>query len=72
MMPSGGRRVHPVDPGAGQVRERREIRLACQPLGLEAAHLAGRGRRSVEPLPADDGAHGRVAGEPLGVVDVLP
>ena len=23
------------------------------------------------PLPADDGAHGRVAGEPLGVVDVL-
>ena len=42
-----------------------------QPLGLEPAHLAGRGRRPVEPLPADDGAHGRVAGEPLGVVDVL-
>ena len=29
--------MHPVDPGAGQVRERREVRLACQPLGLEAA-----------------------------------
>ena len=72
MMPSGGRRcVHPVDPGAGQVGERREVRLGRQPLGLEAAHLAGRGRRPVDALPADDGAHRRIAGEPLGVVDVL-
>ena len=63
--------MHPVDPGAGQVRERREVRLACQPLGLEAAHLAGRGRRSVHTLAADDGAHRRIAGEPLGIVDVF-
>jgi hypothetical protein len=63
--------MHPVDPGAGQVRERREVRLACQPLGLEAAHLAGRGRRSVHTLAADDGAHHRIAGEPLGIVDVF-
>jgi hypothetical protein len=28
-------------------------------------------RRPVEPLAADDGAHGRIAREPLGVVDVL-
>ena len=63
--------VHPVDPGAGQIRERREVRLGRQPLGLEAAHLAGRGRRPVETLAADDGAHRRIAGEPLGVVDVF-
>ena len=63
--------MHPVDPGAGQVRERREVRLARQPLGLEAAHLAGRGRRSVHALAADDGAHHRIAGEPLGIVDVF-
>jgi hypothetical protein len=63
--------VHPVDPRAGQVRERGEIGLGWEPLGLEPAHLAGRSRRPVEPLPADDGAHGGVAGEPLGVVDVL-
>ena len=63
--------MHPVDPGAGQIRERREVRLGGQPLGLEAAHLAGRGRRPVDALPADDGAHRRIAGEPLGVVDVF-
>jgi hypothetical protein len=63
--------VHPVDPGAGQVRERREVGFGRKPLGLETAHLAGRGRRTVEPLAAHDGAHGRVAREPLGVVDVL-
>ena len=63
--------MHPVDRGAGQVRERREVRLARQPLGLEAAHLAGRGRRTLHTLPADDGAHHRIAGEPLGIVDVF-
>jgi hypothetical protein len=35
------------------------------------AHLAARGRGLVEPLPADDSTHGRIVGEPLGVVDVL-
>src|SRR5215212_11455591 len=44
--------VHPVDPRAGQGGECRQVRLGWEPLGLEAAHLAGRGRRSVEPLPA--------------------
>jgi hypothetical protein len=63
--------VHPVDPRAGQLRQRGEVGLGGQPPGLEAAHLAGRGRRPVHTLPADDGAHGRVAGEPCGVVDVL-
>ena len=64
-------RVHPVDPGAGQIGERREVRLAGQPLGLEAAHLAGRGRPPVQPSAADDGAHRRITREPLGIVDVF-
>ncbi len=63
--------MHPVDPRAGQSGERREVGLGGQPLGLEPPHLTGRGRRSVEPLTPHDGAHGRVAGEPVGVVDVL-
>jgi hypothetical protein len=63
--------MHTVDPDAGQVAERGEIRLARQPLGLEPAHLAGRGRRPVHALAADDGAHHRIAGEPLGIVDVF-
>ena len=72
MMPSGGRRsctrsIQVPDRSASAA----EVGLGREPLGLEAAHLAGRGRRPVEPLPADDGAHRRIAGEPLGVVDVL-
>jgi hypothetical protein len=63
--------MHPVDPGAGKVRERREVRLGGQPLGLEAAHLAGRRRAPIDTLPADDGAHRRVKGEALGIVDVF-
>jgi hypothetical protein len=63
--------VHPVDPGAREIGESIEVRLGGQPLGLEPAHLVARGGRPVEPLPAGDGAHGRVAGEPVGVVDVL-
>ena len=63
--------MHPVDPGAGQVRERRQVRLGRKPLGLETAHLAGRGRRPVHALAADDGAHHRIAGQPLGIVNVF-
>jgi hypothetical protein len=33
--------VNAIDPGAGQVSERRQVRLGRKPLGLEAAHLAG-------------------------------
>jgi hypothetical protein len=64
-------RVHPVDPGAGQSGERREVGLGGQPLGLEAAHLAGRGCGPVKPLTPHDGAHGRIAGEAVCVVDVF-
>src|SRR3954454_3137186 len=35
----GAARVQPVDPGTRQVRERGEIGLGGQPLGLESPHL---------------------------------
>ena len=63
--------MHAVDPGAGQVGERGEVGLGGQPLGLESTHLAGRSGGPIEPLPAHNGTHGRIAGEPFGVVDVL-
>jgi hypothetical protein len=63
--------VHPVDPGAGEIRKGREVRLARRPLGLEAAHLADRRRRPIDTLPADNWPHRRIAGERLSVVDVF-
>jgi hypothetical protein len=39
--------------------------------GKRIAHLAARCDRPVQPLPADDGAHSRIVGEPLGIVHVL-
>src|SRR3954451_6763998 len=50
--------VHPVDPGAGQVRERGEVGLGGQPPGLEPPHLAARGRGPVEPWTASRGVEG--------------
>ena len=63
--------MHPIDPGAGEIRERREVGLGGQPFGLEPPHLAGRGRRPAKPLPSHDGAHGGIAGEAVGVVHVF-
>ena len=63
--------MHPVDPGARQIRQRFQVGVRRQPLGLEAPHLAARSGRTIETLTADDGPHGGVAGEPLGVVDIL-
>jgi hypothetical protein len=63
--------MHPVDPGAGQIGQRREVGLAGQPPGLETAHLAGRGRCAVKTLPAHHGAHRGIVGETFGVVHVL-
>ena len=42
-----------------------------QPLGLEAAHLAGRGSPTHWRSAADHPTHCRVAAQPLGVVHVL-
>ena len=63
--------MHPVDPGAGQIRQRLQVGVGRQPLGLEAPHLAARRGRTIEPVTANDRPHGGVAGEPLGVVDIL-
>jgi hypothetical protein len=63
--------VHPVDPPARERGKSCKVGLGGQPLGLEPAHLAGGGRRSANAFPPYDGAHGRVAGEPLGIVHVL-
>jgi hypothetical protein len=63
--------VHTVDPDAGQVPERLHVGIGRQPLGLEARHLAARSCGTIEPATANDRSHGRVAGEPLGVVDIL-
>ena len=63
--------MHPVDPGAGQIRQRLQVGVGRQPLGLEAPHLAARSGRTIEPVTANDRPHGGVAGEPLGVVDIL-
>src|SRR4051794_8595972 len=44
--------VHPIDSGAGQSGERRQVRLGREPPGLEAAHLAARRGRPIDALPA--------------------
>jgi hypothetical protein len=63
--------MHPVDPSAGQIRQRRQVGVGRQPLGLEAPHLAVGSGGTIEPVTANDRAHRGVAGEPLGVVDIL-
>jgi hypothetical protein len=63
--------VDAVDPGARQIREGFQVDVRRQPIGLEAPHLAARRGHTIEPLTADDGPHGGVAGELLGVVHVF-
>ena len=71
-MPSGGfractRSIQTPDRSA----ERLHVGIGRQPLGLEARHLAARSGGTIEPVTANDRSHGRVAGEPLGVVDIF-
>ena len=63
--------VHRVDPLARQIGESGEVLRSSQPLGLEAAHLAGRGSLTHWRSAADHPTHRRVAAQPLGVVHVL-
>jgi hypothetical protein len=63
--------VDAADPGAGQIRQRLQVGVGRQPLGLEAPHLAARGGGTIEPVTANDRPHRGVAGEPLGVIDIL-
>jgi hypothetical protein len=63
--------VHLVDPLAGQIGESGEVRRTGQPLGLEAAHLAGRGSSPFDRPVADHPTHCRVAAQSVGVIHVL-
>ncbi len=68
----GGRRpVHGVDPISRQIGERGEVLRPCQPLRLEAAHLAGRGGAPRNRSVADHPPHRRIVAQPLGVVHIL-
>jgi hypothetical protein len=63
--------VHLVDPLAGQIGQSGEVLGPGQPLGLEAAHLAGGGSHPFDRPIADHPAYCRVAAQPVGVVHVL-
>src|SRR6516164_7367198 len=63
--------VHGVDPSARQIGKSGEVLRLGQPLGLEAAHLAGRGSPTHWRPTADHPTHRRIAAQPLGVVHVL-
>ena len=52
--------VHLVDPLAGKIGERGKVLVRREPLRLEAAHLARRGRAALSRLAADDPAHRRI------------
>src|SRR5207344_2752835 len=46
--------MNDVDPLTGEVGECREVVGRCEPLGLEAAHPARRGRRTLSRFATDD------------------
>jgi len=60
-----------VNPPTGQIGKSNEVLRPGQPLRLEAAHLAGRGRRAGDRPVADYPTHRRVAAQPIGIVHVL-
>ena len=60
--------VHPVDPGAAEVAQRRRVLVGGQKLGLEPPHLAGGRRPPVDGVAADDAAHGGIARQAISVV----
>ena len=63
--------VHPIDPGAAEVAQRRQVLVGGQNLGLEPPHLAGGRRLPVDGVAADDPAHGGIARQTVGVVHVV-
>ena len=63
--------MYRVDPLARQISEGGEVHRTGQPFGLEAPHLAGRGRPTHRCSAADYPTHRRIATQPLGVVHVL-
>ena len=63
--------MNAVDPLAGKISQRRKVLSRSEPLRLEAAHLARRGRTAVSRFAADNPAHRRIIPQALGVVHVL-
>src|SRR6267154_5414782 len=63
--------VHGVDPLARQIGKSSEVLRPGQPLGLEAAHLAGRGSLTHWCPTSDHPTHCRIAAQPLGIVHVF-
>jgi hypothetical protein len=64
-------RVYLVDPPGGQIRQSGKVLRPGQPLRLEAAHLAGRGSRSLDRSVADHPPDRRIMVHPLSIVHVL-
>lgn len=63
--------MEPVDPLPVQVGQRGTVPGQSQRLGLEPSHLRCRGRLCIDRSAADNLAHDRIAGETVGVVDIL-
>ena len=63
--------MDPVDPAPGQIGERGQVCLLGQHLGLEAAHLAGRGCILRHGPATDDPQHGGIMRQPVSIVHVL-
>jgi len=60
--------VHPVNPSPREIGKRNKVLIIREPLGLEAAHLAGGGCLLRCSTTANDPAHRRITPEPVGVV----
>ena len=69
--PHGTAGVNPVDPAPGQIGECGEVGCLGQHLGLEPAHLAGRGRLSRHGLATHHPAHSWIMRQPVCIVHVL-
>lgn len=60
-----------VDPAARHVRQRGEILLRGEHLGLEATLMVGRGPLSTDGAATHDLTHHWVDGQIFGIVDAL-
>ena len=63
--------MDPIDPTARKVGQGLQVLIRCQQLGLEAGHLACRGRGVKIDLAPDKTAHSWVDSKTLGVVHIL-
>ncbi len=63
--------MNAVDPPTGEIGKRGKVLLACQPLRLEPAHLAGGGGTVVNRPAADNPTHRRIARQPVRIVHIL-